>query len=162
MKKYFFLLFGLVIAGLVSCVKSSAPAATNTTQLSVARQAAVDDSLIQLYIAANKITATKDPSGLYYQVVNAGTGAFPTVSSTVNVTYTGSLLNGSVFAPTAVVADPLNYFIQGWQIGVPHINTKGTILLLIPSALGYGNNSPGAGIPANAVLVFNITLNSFM
>jgi len=34
--------------------------------------------------------------------------------------------------------------------------------LLIPSALGYGNNSPGAGIPANAVLVFNITLNSFM
>jgi FKBP-type peptidyl-prolyl cis-trans isomerase FkpA len=151
MNKYF-LLFILPFIGFSSCKKST---------FNTAKQAATDDALIQTYISNNGITATKDSSRLYYEIINAGTGASPTVSSTVNVTYTGSLIGGSVFAPTSTLTSPLNTLIQGWQIGIPHIKTGGTILLLIPSALGYGNSSPGTGIPPDAVLVFTITLTSF-
>jgi len=151
MRKYFLLLCVLFI-GISSCKKDS---------FNAAKQAAIDDTLIQNYISNNGIKATKDPSGLYYEITNPGTGAMPTVSSTVTVTYTGTLLNGDIFAPTATTTSALSAFIKGWQIGVPHIAAGGTILLLIPSALGYGNSSPNIGIPANSVLVFTVTLTSF-
>jgi len=149
MKKYFLLLIFLTIA-IASCKKEASFNATT--------QAATDDALIQAYISANNITATKDPSGLYYQVITPGTGAYPNAASVVNVNYTGKLLNGSVFAQSANLSSSLSTLIKGWQIGIPHINTGGRILLIIPSALGYGNSSPGNGIPANAVLVFTIDL----
>jgi FKBP-type peptidyl-prolyl cis-trans isomerase FkpA len=154
MNKYFLLLLPLIFV-IASCTKKD-PAA-----VSAAQQAATDNSLIQAYIKANNITATEDPSGLYYSVITPGTGAYPTATSTVNVNYTGKLLNGSVFAPTSGLTASLAGLILGWQIGIPHINDGGTILLLVPSALGYGTSSPGAGVPANSVLVFTITLNSF-
>jgi FKBP-type peptidyl-prolyl cis-trans isomerase FkpA len=150
MRKYF-LLFTLLFIGFSSCKKSfNAPA-----------QAVYDNTVIQAYLSNSHITATEDPSGLYYEVINPGTGASPTISSTVNVTYSGSLLNGEVFAPTGNITAALNTLIQGWQIGLPHIAAGGTILLIVPSALGYGNNSNITNIPANSVLLFTITLNSF-
>ncbi len=151
MKKYF-LLLSLLVIGISSCQRSPVDAV---------KQATTDDALIKAYITANKITAIKDPSGLYYAVVSTGKGAYPTVKSTVNVTYTGKLLNGSVFAPTSALSSPLDSFIQGWQVGVTHINPGGTVLLLIPSAMGYGESSPAATIPANAVLAFTIKLTGF-
>jgi FKBP-type peptidyl-prolyl cis-trans isomerase FkpA len=156
MKKYF-LLLSVVLIGIASCKKNT----TDSGSFDPVKQAATDDALIKAYIAANNLTATKDTSGLYYSVVTPGTGAYPKATSTVNVNYTGKLLNGSVFAPTSPLTSPLSGLIAGWQIGIPHINTGGRILLILPSALGYGNNSPGPGVPANAVLVFTIDLIGF-
>lgn len=152
MKKHLLSLILLVIV-LSSCKKDS---------FNAIKQAATDDAAIQSYIAANHITATKDPSGLYYQVITPGTGSYPTVNSTVDVNYEGKLLNGSVFASSGSnLTDPLTSLIKGWQVGIPFVNAGGRILLLIPSALGYGNSSPGAAIPANSVLVFTIDLLNF-
>jgi FKBP-type peptidyl-prolyl cis-trans isomerase FkpA len=151
MRKYFLLLCVLFI-GVSSCKKDS---------FNAAKQAATDDALIQNFLANTGIKATKDPSGLYYEITNQGSGPSPTVASNVTVTYTGTLLNGDIFAPTATTTGPLSAFIKGWQIGVPHIAAGGTILLVIPSALGYGNSSPSLDIPANSVLVFTVTLTSF-
>jgi FKBP-type peptidyl-prolyl cis-trans isomerase len=159
MKKYLLFFSALVIL-YSSCIKSAAPSIPSVP-FDAAAQAATDDSLITSYITTNNITATKDTSGLYYAIITAGSGAYPTLSSTLNVNYSGKLLNGSVFAPTGPLTSRLANLITGWQIGVPHINTGGTILLLIPSALGYGNRSPGAGIPVNAVLIFTVNLVSF-
>ena len=157
MKKYF-LLFSLIIIGISSCKKGS----SNAAAVTAAQQAATDEALIKAYISANNITATKDPSGLYYQVLIAGTGAYPTANSSVSLNYNGKLLDGSVFVYTShISSSPIKDFITGWQIGVPYINTGGRILLIIPSALAYGTSSPGAGIPANSVLVYTIDLTSF-
>jgi FKBP-type peptidyl-prolyl cis-trans isomerase FkpA len=58
-----------------------------------------DDAVIQQYIKTNNITATKDTSGFYYQVVSQGdTGAF--FKSTDSVFYhvaLKSLANGTVY-----------------------------------------------------------------
>jgi FKBP-type peptidyl-prolyl cis-trans isomerase FkpA len=151
MRKYFLLLCVLFI-GISSCKKDS---------FNAAKQAATDDALIQAYISSNGIVATKDPSGLYYEITNPGAGPSPTASSTITVSYTGSLLNGEVFSPASTLTSPLSALIKGWQIGIPHIASGGSILLLVPSALGYGNSSPSVYIPANSVLVFTITLTSF-
>lgn len=150
MKRYL-LALSLFALAFSSCKKDSFDAA---------KQAAADDAAIQTYLAANtSITATKDPSGLYYQVVTAGTGTVtPTLNSTLTVNYTGKLLNGNTFDSGAGVSFPLSNVIQGWQIGIPKITQGGRILLIIPSALAYGNSSPSASIPNNSVLVFTIDL----
>ena len=135
-----------------SCKKDSFDAAA---------QAATDDASIQAYIKSNNITtAVKDPSGLYYQVVTAGTGNYPKSSSVITVNSVGKLLNGTVFDTETSLNIPLNNVIQGWQIGLLHINTGGRILLMVPSALGYGNTANG-NIPKNSVLIFTVDLLGF-
>ena len=150
MKKYL-LSLALFVAALSSCKKDG---------ITPAQQAAKDDAAIQAYISANNITATKDPSGVYYQVITPGTGAYPNVNSLISVNYTGKLLNGTVFDSGTISSTALNTLVKGWQYGIPHINTGGRILLLIPSALGY-DNAAQQGIPANSVLIFTVDLTGF-
>ncbi len=147
MRKYL-LLFTLFVATFSSCKKDD---------FDPAKQAIIDDAAIQAYMKANNITATKDASGLYYEIVTPGTGDYPNANSTITVNSTGKLLNGTVFDTESGLNVPLSNVIKGWQIGVPHINTGGRILLLIPSALGYGN-AVRDGIPKNSVLIFTIDL----
>jgi len=125
-------------------------------------QAAADDVAIKTYLAAHPtISATKDASGLYYQIITQGTGVNATISSTITVNYTGTLLDGSQFDTTTgrgPYTTALQNVIAGWQIGIPLVKAGGRILLIMPSGMGYGNSSPGAAIPANSVLVFTIDL----
>ena len=151
MKKILLLfLFPAVI--LASCKKDS---------FNAAQQAATDDAAIQAYIKANNITdAVKDPSGLYYEVVTPGTGAYPNANSIVTVNSTGKLLNGTVFDTETGFQTSFSGVIKGWQIGLTHINTGGRILLMVPSALGYGDAANGS-IPKNSVLIFTVDLLGF-
>jgi FKBP-type peptidyl-prolyl cis-trans isomerase FkpA len=152
MKKYILILSLFIVAFASSCKKDSG--------FDADAQAVKDEATIQAYLTANpSIKAVKDPSGVYYQIVKEGTGANPTVKSEVTVNYSGKLLNGTVFGSGALT-QPLTGLIEGWQYGVPHVKSGGRILLIIPSALGYGNNAKGA-IPANSVLVFTIDLTGF-
>lgn len=114
------------------------------------------DAQMQAYITANGITATKDPSGMYYQVIVPGTGATPTINSTVNVTYAGKYINNTAF-DGGTTSFPLNGVIDGWQIGIPLIKKGGKIKLIIPPYLAYGC-ADYRGIPGNSVLVFDVEL----
>lgn len=78
MRKAFLLLLGFVCLSFAACKKNS---------VSAEQQATIDDGKIQAYIKANNINATKDASGLYYQVITPGSGPYPTASSTVTVLY---------------------------------------------------------------------------
>lgn len=150
MRKAYLLLI-IICLSIAACKKSS---------VSAAQQASIDDAKIQAYIKANNINATKDASGLYYQVITPGNGSYPSSSSTVTVNYTGKLLDGTVFDSGTLSGQSLSGLIRGWQIGIPYINTGGRILLIIPSGLGYGATATGS-IPANSVLVFTIDLIGF-
>ena len=138
----------LVLALLVSSCKKITP------------QSEIDDQVIQNFLTAKKWMATKDPSGLYYIMNALGTGASPTSTSTVEVKYTGYLVDGTIFDQTLgdkTFSYALNALIPGWQIGIPLMKKGGKITLLIPSALGYGSYTTGP-IPANSVLIFDIEL----
>ena len=126
----------------------------------VVNQPELDDQLIQGYLFANNLNATKDPSGLYYIITVDGTGVSPTLASTVEVKYSGYLLDETIFDQTAsgkTFSSSLSGLIKGWQIGIPLIKKGGKATLFIPSALGYGSQAAGI-IPANSVLVFDIEL----
>jgi FKBP-type peptidyl-prolyl cis-trans isomerase FkpA len=139
----------IVTVALAGCSKSN-KGCTSTTP-------AEDDAKMLTYIAANGITATKHSSGLYYQIIDPGTGATPTLSSNVTVKYTGKLTDNSVFDSSPSVAFPLGNLIVGWQIGIPLIKKGGKIKLVIPPYLGYGCEANGP-LPQNAVLFFDIEL----
>jgi FKBP-type peptidyl-prolyl cis-trans isomerase len=151
MKRYI-LLLSLLIIGISSCKKE--------TPFDPAKQAIADEASIQAYIKAHNVTATKGASGIYYQVITPGTGPYPTANSLITVNYTGKLIDGTTFDSGSINNSALSGFIPGWIIGIPYINTGGRLLLLVPSALGYGNRVNGS-IPANSVLVFTVDLTGF-
>jgi FKBP-type peptidyl-prolyl cis-trans isomerase FkpA len=119
---------------------------------------------IQAYALANGINATAHSSGLYYEVINSGSGTTATANSNIVITYTGKLTNGSIFdqqtTPNNTTANPpwpLNQLIEGWRLGIPLIKEGGHIKLIIPSALAYGCTGKNS-IPGDAILFFEIEL----
>lgn len=124
-------------------------------------QTEIDEELITQYIADKGIDATKTESGLYYQILTQGEGPSPDITDIVNVHYVGELLDGTIFDETTGSARSFNVsgVILGWQEGLQLMNAGGEAIFIIPSRLGYGSSSP-TGIPANSVLVFNVTLQS--
>lgn len=102
------------------------------------------------------------------QEIDTVPGNGPTVQpgATVTVDYTGAVAaTGVIFQSSKdtgqPVSFPLGQVIAGWSQGIPGMKVGGTRRLLIPAALAYGANPPqGSGIPANADLVFDVTLHS--
>lgn len=167
MKKYFFSVmhrFGVVLclalaggAGLSSCSKDEAPVNVDYS--------ATDDALIKSYIATNSITtAQKQTSGLYFvPTVTNASATKVTVGKNVSFLFTGSLLNGTVFATSGTDVSKAASFvlgnssvITGLQEGISlmHLGDKAT--LLIPSGLAFGPAGNGSGVPANTVVRFDV------
>ena len=106
----------------------------------------------------NNINYIKDPSGLWYEIINPGTGTKPRSTSTVSAAYVGTFMNEKIFDSTSKPIDfPLNGVIKGWTIGLQLIAPGGEIKLIIPSALGYGPSDYGS-IPGGSPLYFNVKL----
>jgi FKBP-type peptidyl-prolyl cis-trans isomerase FkpA len=130
-------------------------------------QAAIDDKIVTDYIAAHNLTDSAikatDTSGVYYIIRQPGLGNDLFTSSTqVTVGYTGRLMSTQKifgqtndFHPSFI----LGQVILGWQLGIPKIKKGGVVRLLVPSRYAYGPYSqPQLGLPANAVLDFEIQL----
>ncbi len=131
-----------------------------------AKQIEVDDQILQQYFTANGITATKTASGLYYVIEKEGTGSNVAQGQTAMVMYTGKTLDGKSFDsnidPQFQHTDPLpvaigtHSVIPGWEEGIQLLKKGTKAKLFIPSPLAYGPQSPGPGIPANSVLMFDV------
>jgi FKBP-type peptidyl-prolyl cis-trans isomerase len=135
---------------------------TDITTFSQAKQWQLDDKRIIDFLAAKNITnAVKHPSRVYYQVITQGNGgdAIDEEHSTVVFSYTGRLLDGTVFDSSSSFSTRLNTVIQGWGKVLPMFRAGTKVRLFIPSDLAYGTASTGS-IPANAVLDFDIEIVS--
>lgn len=126
-----------------------------------------EQQAVQSYLTTNNIySAGKDSSGLYYEVLDHGEGnSNPSLCSQVELTYTGKLANGTIFEQKST-AFTLGSSIEGLRKGIPLIKKGGHVKLYIPPALAYGSKeikdeSGKVIIPANSILVFDISLNSF-
>ena len=93
-----------------------------------------------------------------------GTGAVAQSGKTVGVYYKGSLPNGRVFDSLSS-GTPFSFklgassVIRGFDEGITGMKVGGKRLMVIPPALGYGGTEVGS-IPANSILVFEVTLVS--
>ncbi|MBR2252460.1 MAG: FKBP-type peptidyl-prolyl cis-trans isomerase, partial [Neisseriaceae bacterium] len=106
-------------------------------------------------------------SGLQYVVKKEGTGKQPTLNDVVSVKYTGKLIDGTVFDSTDQnnggnpVTFPLDSVVQGWQEGLQLMKEGAEYTLILPAALGYGEQTVGS-IPANSALIFDVALVKVM
>jgi FKBP-type peptidyl-prolyl cis-trans isomerase len=103
-------------------------------------------------------------SGLKYQVLKQGTGTVsPKPTDSVTVTYTGTLLDGTVFDSTArqggqPASFGVSQVIPGWTEGLQLMHVGDKFKFVIPANLAYGPNSPTPAIPPNSTLVFEVEL----
>jgi len=103
-------------------------------------------------------------SGLRYILVSQGTGVKAEAGKTVDVHYTGYLMDGKIFDSSIERGDPISFplgqkmVIPGWEEGIALMKVGDKIRLIIPSDLGYGANGAGGVIPPNATLVFDVEL----
>lgn len=135
-----------------------------------AAQAAKSGSKTSSTSAANQqggsmqnFTPVANVSTLQTQDLTVGTGQTVKSGDTVTVDYTGAVAaTGKIFqSSSSPVTFPLSGVIAGWQQGIPGMKVGGTRRLLIPANMAYGANPPaGSGIPANAALVFDVTLKA--
>ena len=149
-------LTGALFVAAPGCNKASAPAISVSA---VPSTTTIDGKTVPL-----KAT----PSGLKYYDTKVGTGPSPKSGQTAAVQYTGTLLDGTKFDSSYDHgSDPFSFpvgmgrVITGWDEGVATMKVGGKRRLVIPGDLAYGPNPPpGAPIPPDATLVFDIELVS--
>lgn len=110
-------------------------------------------------------TMTQTATGLYYKDLTVGTGAPVAAGQRVAIHYVGNLPNGTQFDANTARDTPLAFqlgaeaVVAGFDQGVTGMRVGGSRQIIIPPALGYGAQ-PNGPIPANAILVFTISLVS--
>jgi FKBP-type peptidyl-prolyl cis-trans isomerase FkpA len=111
---------------------------------------------------------------LYYLTQAEGVASYPSRADSVLTTYTGMLLDSTVFdSRSSLIWFSLTGVVEGWGYGFTNFKggtkivnedesfyyeNSGKGILFIPSGLAYGNFGQGF-IPSNSPLIFQITLN---
>jgi FKBP-type peptidyl-prolyl cis-trans isomerase FkpA len=103
------------------------------------------------------------PTKLEITDETVGTGREAKTGDTVRVHYTGTLLNDTTF-DSSVGREPFEFklgegkVIKGWDQGVVGMKVGGKRKLVIPPALGYGEQGSPPKIPGGAGLKFSVEL----
>lgn len=104
-------------------------------------------------------------AGLFYRVLDQGSGQPLEWGDYVTAHYKGYLLNGKVFDSSYRKERPMKFYIgnmiKGWNEGLQLVNEGGRIQLFVPSRLGYGEKGVPDGkdgylIPPDTPLVFEV------
>ena len=115
------------------------------------------------YLKSKGYNVQPTASGLYYIEKTKGTGAKAAAGKKVKVHYTGTLLDGTKFDSSRDRNQPFEFtlgqgqVIKGWDEGIAMMNVGGKAILVIPSAIGYGDRDMGT-IPPFSTLVFDVEL----
>ena len=112
------------------------------------------------FCIAQGINYMVDTNGIYYELIDQGSGITPNTNSLVTVTYKALTLDGNVVEDKT--ADPvtkqLNEFIEGWRIALPYIQKGGRIKMILPSSLAYGCIGISNLIAPNSPLYYDVVL----
>lgn len=110
------------------------------------------------------VELSKAVTELGIEDVTVGSGAEAGPGRRVRVHYTGTLMEGTKFDSSRDRNEPFEFtlgrgeVIPGWDEGIKGMKVGGSRRLTIPSRMAYGPVSPGAGIPPNAALKFDVEL----
>jgi len=108
--------------------------------------------------------AVESESGLWSLVIDEGQGPLATPKNTVTAHCTGWLADGTKFwsshdGQDKPMVNSVTGFVKGFTEGLQTMKAGGKSLLIFPGRLGYGpRGNPGAKIPPNATLVFEVEL----
>ena len=98
---------------------------------------------------------------LQYQILKSGSGPSPQMTDIVEVHYTGSLIDGTVFDSSLKRGTPatfgLTQVIPGWAAALQMMKKGDKWRLFIPPSLGYGEYVP-YNIGPNSTLIYDVEL----
>lgn len=101
-------------------------------------------------------------SGLQYKVLKSGNGKSPKLSSSVDVHYKGTLIDGKEFDSSYKRGKPATFkvtgVIKGWTEILQLMKEGDKWEVYIPSDLAYGMQGSGPDIGPNAALIFEMEL----
>jgi len=106
----------------------------------------------------------KTASGLQYIVLDEGTGKKPVAGNTIDVHYSGYLVDGKRFDSSVERGAPfsfnvgMGYVIKGWDEGLLLMKEGAKFRFIIPYELAYGENGYPPVIPAKSTLIFDVEL----
>jgi FKBP-type peptidyl-prolyl cis-trans isomerase FkpA len=143
-----FFAFGLLIT-LATCSEESLPL--------YSEQLAKDISAIDTYLAAQNLTAEKDPTGFRYTIAEAGSTFLPTLADSVIISYSTKNIDGTTINQNVTETFLLDKLIRAIRIQLPRLGEGGKAILYVPSGLAYGAYPVGL-VPANSNLVIDIQL----
>jgi peptidylprolyl isomerase len=110
------------------------------------------------------VPTTPPPTSLEMSDLITGTGAVAKSGDTLEVQYVLATYSTHKVIQSSWTAQPFSFqlgvghVIPGWDQGMVGMRVGGRRELIIPPSLGYGANSPGAGIAKNDTLVFVVDL----
>lgn len=125
------------------------------------RDFAIDSAMVLARYPNAKQTA----SGLWYDMTKVGEGNNAQSGDKVSMYYELSNPSGKVIESN-FGKNPFtfklgaNEVIAAWDEGIALMNTGAECTLIVPSALGYGEQGAGADIPGNTSLIFKTKLES--
>lgn len=154
---FFLLLF-------TSCFKEKGPSCVGNTLEK-------DKSVIDSFLRNNGLTAAytfDNQSGVYYSVINAGSGSTVTIDSLVAFKYEGKLFDGTKFTEGTVstATNPLQYYSGLYTYALLKVKEGGSISIIAPSSSsvafgctgGYNNSTGQMVVPANAQIIYTFWL----
>jgi peptidylprolyl isomerase len=165
------------VLGLAGCSSSSAnsstsstatPQTTPATSVPAAAVAVQDPSPAGTFGTQPTVTVPTGapPTQLESSDLIVGTGATAKPGDKVTVQYVLATYSSDKVIQSSWSSQPFSFtldadpeqVITGWDKGVVGMKVGGRRELIIPPSLGYGPDSPGAGISANDTLVFVVDL----
>lgn len=122
-----------------------------------------DSVLIDNYVENLKkknIIFKTTQTGLRYTHIREGNGKNALKGDTVNVNYTGKLLDGTAYENSESSTEFLigDVTPTGLDEALTLMKEGGKSTFILPSHLGYGEKGMGELVPTNAILVFDIEL----
>jgi len=108
--------------------------------------------------------AVESESGLWSLAIDEGEGPLAKTENTVTAHCTGWLADGTKFWSShdgrdQPMVNGVTGFVKGFTEGLQTMRAGGKSLLIFPGRLGYGpSGNPGAKIPPNATLIFEVEL----
>lgn len=145
---------------LLLCTIVAFSACGSDDTLDVPSNPAVETYAASLGVNISQMTRKSDD--LFIQDLVVGTGAEAVAGRSIDVHYTGWLVNGTRF-DTSIGGAPLVFtlgvgqVIAGWDQGVAGMKVGGRRKLVIGSNMAYGRTGQGP-IPPNSTLVFDVEL----
>lgn len=152
-------LLGLIlIAAVFFACKKDAPYDAET-------QLEIDDAIIAKYLIDSPVTSIlKHSSGLYYKIVEEGSGSAISETDTLFGRYSMKILRDTTFlsrSDDSTFRFTLTGFFEGWKIGAGLIRKGGEIRMIVPSPLGYQQREVTTPrIPPNSILDIILEIDS--
>lgn len=146
----------VVVAAAVSCTNpAAAPDGPAPDPLSATYAPSLGINISEYQVTTN---------GAFTRDSVVGGGAAAILGKRVSLRYIGYLTDGAIFDKNTAVTDSVLVFtigarsvITGFDDGVTNMRVGGRRMVVIPPKLAYGA-TPKAGIPANSILIFWVSL----